>query len=156
MWETIYLSKRLDIGAGDLAPVAARWHQGLERTRRGSRTARASKGFWLASAATDSAVAYEVRGLIWSCGRPVPVILEFAEWSTTQSEVGVSPRSLTWPVGTGAYFRRVTAALESIGRSLYAATERADVRADVRRERQTVPAARLERIAPQLHVSART
>lgn len=152
MWESIYLSKRLDIGAGDVAEVAARWHQGLEQMHRGSRMARASKGFWLASAATDSAVAYEVRGLAWTCGRPVPVILEFAEWSATQSEVGVSPRSLLWPVGTGAYFRRVTAALENIGRSLYAATDRGDVP----RECQTVAATRLERIRPQLQVTART
>lgn len=133
MLESAYLSRRLDIRPGDVTEVAARWHRGLERVRWSSRMVRVSSGFWLASDtsdACDSAIAYEVRGLVWTCGRPVPFILEFAEWSRTQSEVGVCPRSLLWPVGTRHYMRRVLAALESMRHTLCVSTHEVDAPCD--------------------------
>ena len=48
-----------------------------------------SKGFWLDSEPSDSAAAPKVHGFVWTYGRPVPVTLEFTEWSKTQSELGV-------------------------------------------------------------------
>jgi hypothetical protein len=116
--ESVFLSKRLDVRPSSLEDVAARWHRGLERTGWSSRVVRVGRGCWLSSEARVSSAEYEVDGLVWSCGRPVSFILEFAGWSKTQSEVGVSPRSLSWPVGTVPYVRRVRAALESIGVAL--------------------------------------
>jgi hypothetical protein len=150
MLESAYLSKRLDICPGNLGDVAARWHRGLERGRGSSRMVRASRGFWLAPGASDSPAAYEVRGLMWTCGRPVPLILEFTEWSKTQSEVGVCPRSLLWPVGTAQYIRRVMAALESLTQTLCSST----VQVDTPYERATEPADRAERIWASLPVPA--
>ena len=122
MLDSAHLSKRLDIHPANLADVASRWHRGLDRSPWSSRMARVSGGCWLASDPACSCQAYEVRGVIWTCGRPVPIILEFAGWSRTQSEVGISPRTLTWPVGTDRYMGRVMAALESVSRTLYSST----------------------------------
>ncbi len=128
MVESAYLSKRLDIPTEELAEVASHWCHGLQRMRRCSRMARVSQGFWLDSETLDSAVALKVlRGLVWTYGRPVPVILEFAEWSRTQSELGVSPRGLSWPVGTERYVRRVLLALESMSEALRLSTQPVDV-----------------------------
>lgn len=118
MLESAYLSKRLDIRPENLVEVAGRWHRGLQRMRWPSRMVRVHGGFWLAADAADSVAAYEVRGLVWTCGRPVQVILEFAGWSKTESEVGVCPHSLLWPVGSELYVGRVVAALESVSRAL--------------------------------------
>jgi hypothetical protein len=148
MLESAYLSKRLDIRPGNLMGIAQRWHRGLEPMRWSSRTLRAGRGFWLASDASASPVAYEVRGLAWTCGRPVPLVLEFGEWSETQSEVGVCPRSLSWPVGTEQYIRRVTAALESIGQMMCWSTRQVDPAY----ERATLPAGRSEGIWTSLPV----
>jgi hypothetical protein len=118
MLESAYLSKRLDIPPCDLAEVAARWHQRLRHTRSSSRGVRVSRGFWLASETHDLAAEYVVRGVVWIYGRPVPVIMEFTPWSETRSEVGVSPRTLAWPVGTERYVRRVLVALDSVDQGL--------------------------------------
>lgn len=93
MLESAYLSKRLDLHPGNLADIAERWHRGLERMPWSSRTVRVSPGFWLASDAAGSTLAYEVRGVVWTSGRPVPLILEFSGWSKTESEVGICPLS---------------------------------------------------------------
>ncbi len=122
MLDSAYLSKRLDIHPGNLTEVAARWHRGLDRSPWSSRMARVSSGCWLASDAVRLRQAYEVRGVLWTCGRPVPIILEFEGWSKTQSEVGISPRTLTWPVGTDRYIGRVMAVLESVSHTLYSST----------------------------------
>ena len=125
--ESAYLSKRLDVPPEELTEVASRWSRGLERMRRPSRMARVSPGFWLDSEILDSATALKVHGVVWTCGRPVPVILEFSEWSKTQSELGVCPRSLAWPVGTVRYVRRVLVALESMSEALCSSTHTVDV-----------------------------
>ena len=106
-------------------------------------------GFWLTSDALDSISAYEVRGLVWACGRPVPVFVEFVEWSKTQSEVGVCPRSLSWPVGTQPYVRGVTAALESVSHTLHSNTY-----VDAPCERSMEPVDRPERVWTSLRVPA--
>ena len=107
-------------------------------------------GFWLASDALDSTSAYGVRGLVWSCGRPVPVLVEFVEWSKTQSEVGVCPRSLLWPVGTEQYIRRVVAGLESVSHTLRLSTHQVDAP----RKRSMEPSDRSERVWTSLRVPA--
>jgi hypothetical protein len=126
MLESAYLSKRLDVHPDNLAEVAARWHRGLEPLRWSSRLVRVGTGFWLASNARARIVAphtaYEVRGVMWIGGRPVPLILEFAGWSKTQSELGMCPGSLSWPVGTDRYVRRVRAALEDMSQALSSST----------------------------------
>ena len=142
MLESAHLSKRLDIHPGNLAEVAARWHRGLERMPWSSRTIRVSRGFWLASDATGSAHAYDVRGVVWTSGRPVPLILEFSQWSATQSEVGICPRSLLWPVGSDRYVRRVMAVLENVSHTLY----RSMLQVDAPSESATEPAVRPERV----------
>jgi hypothetical protein len=150
MLESAYLSKRLDIRPRNLTEVAARWHSGLERMRWPSRMVRVRCGFWLASEALDSISAYEVRGLVWTCGRPVPVIVEFAEWSKAQSEVGVCPRSLLWPVGTEHYIRGVMAALESVSHTLRPSTHQVDASC----ERAMEPADHSKRVWTSLRVPA--
>jgi hypothetical protein len=116
MTDSAYLSRRLDLHPDDLAEAAARWHKGLKSVPWSSRVLRLSPGFWLASNAqagnATSWPAYEVRGLMWLSGRPLPLILEFSGWSSSQSEVGVCPGGLSWPVGTPRYVRRVQRALE--------------------------------------------
>ncbi len=150
MLESAYLSKRLDIPPGDLAEVAARWHHRLGRTPSFSRRVRVSRSFWLASETRDLAEAYVVRGVVWIYGRPVPLIIEFTPWSETQSEVGVCPRALTWPVGTERYVRRVMVALDSVDRGLCSC--RHDV--GVQSESAPAPVGRPERIWPHLPVPA--
>jgi hypothetical protein len=150
MLETAYLSKRLDIRPRNLTEVATRWHRGLERMCWPSRMVRVRYGFWLASDALDSISAYEVRGLVWTFGRPVPVIVEFAEWSKAQSEVGVCPRSLLWPAGTEQYIRRVMAALESVSHTLRSSTHQVDSSS----ERSIEPADRSKRVWTSLRVPA--
>ena len=152
MWESTYISRRLDIRPGDVADVAARWHRGLRRSQPSSRLVRVSPGFWLSPDAADSADAYEVRGLMWTWGRPVRVTLEFAGWSRTQSEVGVGPRSPGWPVGSAQYVRRVTTALEGLSRALCPSTGRVDASSG----RATESAERRGRMRPHLTVPART
>ena len=127
MVESAYLSKRLDIRPEDLVEVASRWRRGVEGMRPSPRMARVSKGFWLDSEILDSAASLKVHGLVWTYGRPVRVILEFAVWSKTQSELGVCPRSLVWPVGTVRYVRRVLVALESMSEALCSSTHTLDV-----------------------------
>jgi hypothetical protein len=150
MLDSAHLSKRLDIHPGNLADVAGRWHRGLERMPWSSRMVRVSSGFWLASGSTGSAHAYEVDGVVWTSGRPVPLILEFSGWSKTQSEVGICPRSLLWPVGTERYIRRVMAVLENVSHSVYLSTLQVEAPYEPVRE----PAARPERIWRSLPVPA--
>lgn len=150
MVESAYLSKRLYIPPGNLAEVAARWHGGLERMRFPSGMVRVNGGFWLASDAADSTAAYKVRGLVWTCGRPVQIILEFAGWSKTQSELGVCPRSLLWPVGTERYIRRVMAALECMSHTLRSCTHQVGAP----REPAMEPNDRSERVWTPLWVPA--
>jgi len=127
MVESAYLSKRLDIRPEDLVEVASCWRHRLEGVRPSPRMARVSKGFWLDSEILESAAACKLHGLVWTYGRPVPVILEFAAWSKAQSELGVCPRSLAWPVGTVGYVRRVVAALETMSNALSSSARTLDV-----------------------------
>jgi hypothetical protein len=135
MFETAYLSKRLDFHPGNLAEAAAYWHRALRPVRWAPRSVRVSYGFWLDSNAVagsaDSVQLYDVRGVVWTSGRPVPVILEFSVWSETQSEVGVSPRCLSWPVGTDRYVRRVDASLEIISQTLCRSTRQVEIPREV-------------------------
>ena len=61
---------------------------------------------------------YEVRGTLWDCGRPVPMVLELSQWSDTESEIGLSPRCLSWPVGSERYQRHVKSLLEGLALEL--------------------------------------
>jgi hypothetical protein len=144
MVESAYLSKRLDIRPEDLVAVASRWRRGLEGMRPSPRMARVSKGFWLDSEILDSFAALKVHGFVWTYGRPVPVILEFAAWSKTQSELGVCPRSIAWPVGTVRYVRRVLVALETMSDALCSSTHTLDVPC----QRAPQPANHRESVAP--------
>jgi hypothetical protein len=124
MFASAYLSKRLDLRSDNLGEIAARWHRGLQPMRASSRIIRVSSGFWLASDALEgdpeTGLAYEVRGVVWVCGRPVPLILEFVQWSKSQCEVGICPTCLSWPVGTDRYVRQVRAAIEHTSQMLCA------------------------------------
>lgn len=108
------------------------------------RMSRVSKGFWLDPEILESAAACKLRGLVWIYGRPVPVILEFAAWSKAQSELGVCPRSLAWPVGTVGYVRRVLAALETMSNALCSSARTLDVPC----QRAPEPANYRARLAP--------
>ena len=145
MVESVYLSKRLDVRPDELAHVALRWCRGLVPLRQSSRMARVSKGFWLDSELSDSAAAPKVHGFVWTYGRPVPVTLEFTEWSKTQSELGVCPRSLTWPVGTVRYVNRVLLALENMSEELCSSTHTVKVRC----QREPKPADYRESLTPR-------
>ena len=131
MLESAYLSRRLDFHPGNLAEAAGYWHRALRPLRWAPRLVRVSYGFWLDSNAvvgnSDTLRLYDVRGVLWTSGRPVPVILEFFGWSETQSEVGVGPRCLSWPVGTDRYVRRVEASLEIISETLCWSTRQVEV-----------------------------
>jgi hypothetical protein len=127
MFESAYVSKRFDYHTDNLAEVAAQWHRGLLPVPWVPRTVRVSPRLWLASDAVvgspDWTWVYKARGLVWIGARPVLLSLEFSKWSETQSEVGVCPRSLSWPVGTDRYRRRVLAALEVISQALCSSTQ---------------------------------
>jgi hypothetical protein len=125
MMQSAYLSKRIDIDPRDLEEVAGGWHSRLSGKPRAFGMVRACKGFWLGEQTPDLAAAYAARGLVWTDGRPVPVILECTQWSESESELGVYPRTLGWPVGTARYARRVLAALDDISEALYSSRRKA-------------------------------
>ena len=124
MFESAHFSRRLNVPPTELVEAAAKWHLGLPTVGVGRRSVRVSRGFWLSSDAVvrreEHVEQFEVRGVLWTCGRPVPVILEFSPWSKTQSEVGVTPRTLAWPVGAERYQRRVETMLEVVDQTLFA------------------------------------
>ncbi len=135
MFESAFVSKRFDYHPDNLAEVAAEWHRGLVPVPWVPRTVRVSHGLWLAAdpvaGSAEGSRVYAVRGVAWVGPRPVPLSLEFTKWSDTRSEVGVCPRSLSWPVGTDRYMRRVHTALEVISDALCASTRRVNVPSDL-------------------------
>ena len=132
MFESAHLSMRCNCHPDKLADAASLWHHGLPRIPWVPRTVRVNNWLWLASSdlfcSEDGNRLYEVRGVVWAGARPVPLNLEFAKWSGTQSVVGVSPRGLSWPVGTDRYVRRVMAVLEVIVQNLNSSTRQIEVR----------------------------
>jgi hypothetical protein len=134
MFESTYVSKRLDYHPDNLAECAAQWHRGLLPVPWVRGTVRVSDGFWLASTCVlgcaDENLVYRAQGLAWVGARPVPLGLEFSKWSETESEVGVVPRGLSWPVGTDRYVHRVLAGLEVISQALCPSTRQVSLLSD--------------------------
>ena len=115
MLESLHFSRRLDVSPQQLVDAADRWHHKLHRASWPSRSLHATKRFWLSTESvarsTEFVEQYEVRGVLWTCGRPIPVILDFSQYSTTQSEIGITPCAMSWPVGTECYGHRVKSVL---------------------------------------------
>jgi hypothetical protein len=59
---------------------------------------------------------------------PVSVQLECTAWSDTESELGLRPAHLRWPVGTRAYGQAADAVLSAVARSLIGAEQGAPQR----------------------------
>jgi hypothetical protein len=61
---------------------------------------------------------FQRRGTLWIGFWPVRVHLECTAWSETESELGLRPSNLKWPVRTERYARAGVAILQEIGEAL--------------------------------------
>jgi hypothetical protein len=122
MTSSVYLAQRLRVEP----TTAQRLFNTLRPGKAGADETRVGKWFhsrlWLAAEAEppslDPLQLSKRRGILWIGPWPIKVLLECTIWSETESELGLRPRHLRWPVGGTSYFHAATAVLHEVAQCL--------------------------------------
>ncbi len=121
MCDSVFVARRVQVSPGLIGPALQEWHRDASR-KEPFRMYRGGPSLWLANEPTDLREEpfpiAELSGLLWISPWPLKVTVEWAPWSDDETEVGLRPNRLAWPVGTDRYWRATRAALAELAASL--------------------------------------
>jgi hypothetical protein len=119
MFDTVYVSTQIPLGAPAAASALDDWHGRLGRSVFGlTATKHLRVAAQYARRPTDPLTVRRIVGWLWVAGFPVRVELEIQKWSTDACEIGLRPHSLRWPVRTGYYRMAALTALSGVVRGM--------------------------------------
>lgn len=130
MTGSVYLAQRLRVDPTKAQRLFDVWRPGRVGAD-GSHVGRKFQSrLWLAAEpelpSLDPLQLSQRKGILWIGPWPIKVMLECTIWSVTESELGLRPHNLQWPVGGTMYFRAATVALKEVVQCLMASDHAAE------------------------------